>query len=363
MRPLNALLTSSSAVTSNTASTENAPPSSPPQLPDNSSTVQPSPPSRNNVASTDSPADALPPPLTALLTHIKTTLATNFPTQPPHTVQRLAELVLRPKDHYTRLHTYLNALDRVVSVSSSNNNYPLPASDPLSPHLVNGTGHLPYSVGTHGDDGLGGALLTPIPWLVNGTSRRNSASSQNEATLATKDPLLNGAEESNEEDTSMTTDDEVGVTQGELLRQQQEESEPPAPIGSADNTMHTVVTSSLHPIEDGALNGLAEEQDAKDETSMSAPAPAEGPSQIGMEDIGAQENQAGSGQVLNLEAAVGRGPATEAEAEEVRAEMASIGQDVEMADVENSLISENLQNSEQQGSIAATGAGDEPMVE
>lgn len=111
-------------------------------------------------------------------------MKTTFPQKPPHTVQRLSELVLYPRKHYRTLPAWLRALDRVVSVSSGADVFPL--SD-LPPQLnngaasgINGTeiggilfankssneirnGYDRDALGS--DESLGGALLTPIPWL------------------------------------------------------------------------------------------------------------------------------------------------------------------------------------------------------
>ena len=96
--------------------------------------------------------------------------------KPPHTIQRLAELILRPTAHYRTLPAYLRAVDRVVSVTSGVDVFPFngPSSASAQP---NGLMHPPNSAGTYlatdyttglgSDESLGGALLTPIPWLTN----------------------------------------------------------------------------------------------------------------------------------------------------------------------------------------------------
>lgn len=137
---------------------------------------------------------SLPGPIAALLDEITSAIIDNFSDYPPHTIQRLAELVLKPKQHYRTLTAYLHALDRVVHVTSGNNIYPLP------PAVMDMSENPPLSNGVRGsngsasniaadtslrseealdnddalgsDEALGGALLTPIPWLssrVNGT--------------------------------------------------------------------------------------------------------------------------------------------------------------------------------------------------
>ncbi|OAA65986.1 Protein phosphatase 4 core regulatory subunit R2 [Niveomyces insectorum RCEF 264] len=163
-------------------------------------------PAPSSLPDTDS---FLPPQIADLLNLIITTLTTTFAQYPPYTIQRLAELVLAPRQHYRSLASYLHAVDRVISVTSCSNIYPLPPAVPdmsamsllangVSPSAlangdamgngtddvnvnvnvnVNGTGsssggnghdngsnNAPLaSVGS--DEALGGALLTPIPWL------------------------------------------------------------------------------------------------------------------------------------------------------------------------------------------------------
>jgi len=179
--------------------------------------------------------------------------------------------------------------------------------------------------------------------------------------------MVNGVEEAKDEDTEMTTMEEQlreegGVTQGELLRQEQEASDPPAPVGSTASTGFTLVTATSPRVEDTLANGLTHID--KDDTITDVAAPAEGPTHIGAEDIGSQEAQTGAGQVLDMGAAVGRAPATEGEVEAVKAEMAGVGlseategettdQDIEMADVENPHIQEGTQKSERHTNGAA----------
>ncbi|KAI1205451.1 uncharacterized protein F4807DRAFT_285371 [Annulohypoxylon truncatum] len=144
--------------------------------------VQPPPtsaPAPAQAASAPAAAAAAPPPpgtlpqqITSMLTEITSTLQTTFPKYPPHTLQRLSELVIAPKHHYRSLPTYLHALDRVVHVTSGLNIYPLPPAIPdmksgslLSNGLTDALA-APSPWATPGsDEALGGALLTPIPWL------------------------------------------------------------------------------------------------------------------------------------------------------------------------------------------------------
>lgn len=123
----------------------------------------------------------------------------------------------------------------------------------------------------------------------------------------------------------MTTDDMIldprPISQGELLRQEQEASEPPAPIGSAPNQEHGVAAQvhaahaahAAHLAPDGANDDDETEQglqriDKSPEPETEVPH-ARGPETIGMEDTGPQEQHTTSaGHVLDMEAAVGRGP-------------------------------------------------------
>ncbi|TGZ79628.1 hypothetical protein EX30DRAFT_396964 [Ascodesmis nigricans] len=102
----------------------------------------------------------------AQLASLSSTLS-SFTTAPPHTFQRLFELLLCPTKPYKSLPAYFRALFRVLSVYSPSTTFPLPttaldSSDPLS--LTNGD-HSTTNLSFASDESLGGALLTPIPWL------------------------------------------------------------------------------------------------------------------------------------------------------------------------------------------------------
>jgi hypothetical protein len=120
--------------------------------------------------------DALPPPLALLLRSIRSSIQSFFVAKPPHTIQRLAELILRPTAHYKTLPAYLRAVDRVVSVTSGADVFPFsaPSSAIAQPnglvHPTNSAGAYltpDYTSGLGSDESLGGALLTPIPWLTS----------------------------------------------------------------------------------------------------------------------------------------------------------------------------------------------------
>jgi hypothetical protein len=109
---------------------------------------------------------------------IRSSITSFFEEKPPHTIQRLAELILEPTKHYKTLPAYLRAVDRVVSVTSSADIFPFNTSSPANDqsnglvHPGNSSGVYlapDYAHGLGSDESLGGALLTPIPWL-NGSS-------------------------------------------------------------------------------------------------------------------------------------------------------------------------------------------------
>ncbi|KAI1491040.1 hypothetical protein F5X96DRAFT_633498 [Biscogniauxia mediterranea] len=200
------------------------------------------------------PAGTLPGQIVSMLTEIISTLKSTFPTYPPHTVQRLSELVLNPTHHYRSLATYLHALDRVVHVTSGLNIYPLPptVSDISAGGLLpNGTcDGVPMSsqwAAPGSDEALGGALLTPIPWLQhNHQGMGGSPQTQAQPAIATPDTSGQSGDLEGEVRTESTETIDgpngvgsietvsvsvngipsmgargVGVTQGELLRQEQ----------------------------------------------------------------------------------------------------------------------------------------------
>lgn len=173
-----------------------------------------------------------------------------FEKQPPHTIQRLAELVLRPGRHYKALGSYLHAVDRVVRVTSAVSNYPLPPAIPdMSSLARSGSGIGGGSGGDEGgddpatavawsnpanstlgtDEALGGALLTPIPWLTTQrspekpTAETPGAQIHSESTETIDGP--NGMGSIETVTVSVNGIRSAGharaITQGELLRQEQ----------------------------------------------------------------------------------------------------------------------------------------------
>ncbi|KAH8728320.1 hypothetical protein GQ44DRAFT_769306 [Phaeosphaeriaceae sp. PMI808] len=278
-------------------------------------------------------SQSLPQDVATFYSSIRAALSKNFAHHPPHTVQRLAELILEPKKKYKFLPPYLRALDRVVSVSSPLTLFPLPqAVLPTTGNLLNGTASaINTQTPTLGsDESLGGALLTPIPWLQN----RGQNELVSESTEIVDGPNGAGRIETvtvgmltarQRPETASNTVAQIAsshpegeslpstgpVTQGELLRQEQE-------AGIVLNNPHSLTTSPTR-----ATYGEAEGAGTILETvegEEEAPH-ARGPEMIGMEDTGPQNNPG----TLNIEGAVGRpsldrasrspGPAAPAEGE------------------------------------------------
>lgn len=299
---------------------------------------------------------SLPPELANLYTSIVGALKKQFGQEPPHTVQRLAELALYPQAHYRFLPPYLRALDRVVSVSSSTTVFPLPqAAVPASTGILNGITPTssttppavsPTAAALGSDESLGGALLTPIPWLQNRGSSGAGGSSSNangnselisESTEMVDGPngagrietvsVVNGALSSTTSApstgagpaaapaTSATTSPSTGaasgntaeslreagaVTQGELLRQEQEAGV--VPVGQSNPRRGLLPGYAAA----AAAGGEQKEGEATVDEEKNDEIPyARGPEEVGAEDVGPQQGGTGG---INLEAAVGRAP-------------------------------------------------------
>ncbi|KAJ4337329.1 hypothetical protein N0V95_008378 [Ascochyta clinopodiicola] len=281
---------------------ENAPPATPPRPPP--------------VPVFHAPeSSVIPPATTTFYSSIRTTLANNFAQHPPHTIQRLAELVLEPKRRYKYLSPYLRALDRVVSVSSPLTIFPLPqAVLPNTGGLLNGTTSIPslHTSALGSDESLGGALLTPIPWLHN----RGQNELISESTEMVDGPngagrietvtvgMLSG--QAARQETAASSVSQIAsshpdgetlpstgpVTQGELLRQEQQ-------AGIVLNNPHSMTTSPTRTTfgENEGGGTVLETVEAEE----GAPH-ARGPETIGMEDTGPQKQ----GASLDIEGAIGR---------------------------------------------------------
>ncbi|KAL3464707.1 hypothetical protein BJX64DRAFT_88918 [Aspergillus heterothallicus] len=163
----------------------------------------------------------LPAPLLLIYQSIQSTLRSLFSSKPPHTIQRFAELILRPNAHYRTLPAYLRALDRVISVTSSADVFPLPsqggtgAAQPTS--AINGAENTFILADTSfgSDESLGGALLTPIPWLTNAASPGAEGTGLDEVSIATTIPGLQ--QQLLTQPTDATTQQRATLTNSEVL--------------------------------------------------------------------------------------------------------------------------------------------------
>lgn len=310
--------------------------------------------------SVEAPAGTLPPDLLSLYNTSTRLLEHDFAQSPPYTIQRLAELVIHPRKHYRFLPAYLRALDRVVSVSSPISNFPLStvAATANGGFLTNGDSNQVNGTSDLGsDESLGGALLTPIPWLRNNgasaSSSNGSGSNDGELhsestetiegpngagsietvsvtvngimsattsiapnnSLAPASPTLSDQSDASSSGSPDPTSTDAqlrqqgGVTQGELLRQEQEAGV--VPVSQHGPRRALIPGGGAAAVgRDLSANGVPRDSMAMvmDEDGPAEEHPhARGPEEVGMEDMGPQQPRtAGSGE-LDMEAAVGRG--------------------------------------------------------
>ncbi|KAJ5476516.1 Protein phosphatase 4 core regulatory subunit R2 [Penicillium sp. IBT 31633x] len=163
----------------------------------------------------------LPPPLAFLLSAICSSISTFFVEKPPHTIQRFAELVLYPTKHYRTLPAYLRAVDRVVSVTSPADIFPFqtPAATntqsngQVHPGNSSGAYMTPdYAHGLGSDESLGGALLTPIPWLSNASFESEDGNGDADVLEGTGEALPTQPEQISETATLASAATEEGAT-------------------------------------------------------------------------------------------------------------------------------------------------------
>ncbi|KAL8936629.1 MAG: hypothetical protein Q9216_004830 [Gyalolechia sp. 2 TL-2023] len=273
---------------------ENVVPDSPTITPPAETSILSEPAISSQGTLVSAPSGTLPPPIISLLDSIKSNLRTGFPDAPPHTVQRLAELILRPRSHYRMLPSWIRALDRVVSVSSPTTVFPLPTATPApGGGYLNGTITPTGNNETDPDDTLGGAALTPIPWLretlapAHAGERTVGSDLRTESTSVIDGPNGVGSIETvtvavNGNNARQTP---TAVTQGELIRQEQQAGVVPVPMA------RSTAPSAM---------GRKAEDAEEDEDSIPH---ARGPELIGMEDMGPQ---ASSSAGFDVEAALGR---------------------------------------------------------
>jgi len=312
----------------------------------------------------------LPPDLLSSYQFSTRLLQNAFAHSPPYTIQRLAELVLYPRRHYRFLPAYLRALDRIVSVSSPVSDFPLPTGlvGPNNGFLTNGDAPgngVQERDGLGSDESLGGALLTPIPWLrnsnglsssgsqgdgelhtegtetiqgpngagsietvsvtVNGVPSASSVSHTSPNTSTPASPTLSEQSDASTNSSTGSIDQQLreqgAVTQGELLRQEQEAGVIPVAQTHPGRTLMSAGAVAV------GREGLGGDNAAEGNVEVMEDRPEEqpharGPEIIGMEDMGPQQHHAG-GQRIDMEAAVGRTrspqPVAEASAPEANA--------------------------------------------
>lgn len=268
----------------------------------------------NNAVVT--PANTLPPPLLSLLSTIQSALRSGFPTAPPHTAQRLAELLLHPRNHYKTLPSYLRALDRIVSVASPTSVFPLPTLTPAATtngRLLNGTSS--PSPDPADKDFIGGAELTEIPWeriARSPTPTHNGPTSdlRTESTSVIDGPNGAGSVETvtvnvNGVHTPHPRDEGTiahGITQGELIRQEQEAGIVPVPAPAPNGR----VTRSSAAASAAATRAVGGDVETAVDSEEIEPVHARGPDVIGMEDMGPQTPGSGLAGGIDLEGALGR---------------------------------------------------------
>ncbi|RDA90014.1 hypothetical protein CP533_0890 [Ophiocordyceps camponoti-saundersi (nom. inval.)] len=300
----------------------------------------------------------------------------HFSANPPHTVQRLAELLLNPLAHYRALASYLHAVDRVVNVTSGTNVYPLPL--PLVPDLSAGREVNSGDNGEEGgknqqqqqqqnpaaavswsnstssapapalgsDEALGGALLTPVPWLTTtatatatsmdaaassspsssttsppsststaattgGTKTAAGARIHSEGTQTIEGPNGMGRIETVSVSVNgvPSTGHARGVTQGELLRQEQRAGVIPVSQLSRNRGPGIVVSATAPHLDHHA--GDDNDVDDEDEANNDSIPHLRGPDHVGVSDTGPQSSTiTGESAVqmhnIDVEAAVGR---------------------------------------------------------
>ncbi|KAL7786401.1 hypothetical protein V8C37DRAFT_392224 [Trichoderma ceciliae] len=310
------------------ANQENAPLDEPPPStadtePAAASQPPPSQPSSQSPSHQTQEPGALPKQLADMVEEIKSHIG-SFKSYPPHTIQRIAELILYPRAHYKALPSYLHALDRVAAVTSGTDTYPLPPpipdmssiqlneDEPNDPAMAVSWSN-PAAVAVGSDEALGGALLTPIPWLTRRSTPPESASESppgaqihSESTETIDGP--NGVGSIETVSVSINGVPSMGhsrgVTQGELLRQEQRAGIVPV---SQLTKSHDIM------VEGGrGVSAASDDRPTDDDDDEEAPH-ARGPDEIGIGDTGPQSETTsvvGEDGVemrgIDLEAAVGR---------------------------------------------------------
>lgn len=244
--------------------------------------------------------EPLPSQLVLLLHSIKSTLRSLFTSKPPHTIQRLAELILYPTVHYRTLPAYLRALDRVVCVTSSADVFPLQiqasANQPNGVTNGGGSSGLLFDHAPGSDESLGGALLTPIPWLSNAVSFEDDAEPSNEGTIYPHiffflSKISNKIKPTAAESVSIAVHQEIH--QEEQPQEPEQDQEPHQELETTITMQETTTLPTHHP----PATSTVVENEALGSTASPPPGEADelpharGPPVVGVEDMGLQDGK------------------------------------------------------------------------
>ncbi|KAG6865030.1 hypothetical protein C0991_005576 [Blastosporella zonata] len=95
----------------------------------------------------------------------------DFDTNPPFTIQRVCELCIHPRQHYTSVGKYLRAVEKSLLVTSTWNSFP-----PLSEVDKDPNGRSVFSLGSTLQSAPATPLFSPIPFLHDDARRSKSRS-------------------------------------------------------------------------------------------------------------------------------------------------------------------------------------------
>ncbi|MCJ1288295.1 hypothetical protein MMC26_007650 [Xylographa opegraphella] len=267
-------------------------------------------------SSTSAVPGTLPPQLLSLYSAIQKTLTSRYSISPPYTVQRLAELILRPRSHYRTLPSYLRALDRVLSVSSTADTFPIPLIATNSA-ILNGVVQTTSYLGAVGPpvhnqkhDEFNGAALTRIPWLREPNHMLMNSDHPLAGDLRIESTSLidgpNGAG-------SLET---VTVSVNGMIRTLKQD---PLGLISTQSENAQLESEAVQPgrlTRSSAASALARQEEEADEERVHA----RGPAKIGVEDMGPQATDRAVGE-FDVEAALGRpGEGEDVDGKELNAE-------------------------------------------
>jgi len=94
-----------------------------------------------------------------------------FDDSPPFTIQRLCELCIKPKQHYTSVGKYLRAVDKSILVTSTWSSFP-----PLTQSEIQSYGRSAILLGSTLQSAPSTPLFSPIPFLHDDARRSKSRS-------------------------------------------------------------------------------------------------------------------------------------------------------------------------------------------